>query len=192
MEKQYSLLGGQEPTEFRQKIRMVVALLLAIIFILVARLGYLQIIKGEEFKQKSENNSIRFRKIKPLRGLIMDRNGVVLVDNRPSFDVLYTPNKSKGNESSVEKLKDLYKNKSLEFSYDQPIPKTMKPYLPIKLEKNVNMEKVALVETNALNLPGMYIDVSPVRLYLDGEILAPVIGYTGEISSCCSADYVFL
>jgi penicillin-binding protein 2 len=44
------------------------------------------------------------------------------------------------------------------------------------------MEKVALVETNALNLPGIYIDVSPIRLYLDGEILAPVIGYTGEIS----------
>jgi len=44
------------------------------------------------------------------------------------------------------------------------------------------MEKVALVETNALNLPGIYIDVSPVRLYLDGEMLAPVIGYTGEIS----------
>jgi penicillin-binding protein 2 len=44
------------------------------------------------------------------------------------------------------------------------------------------MEKVALVETNALNLPGIYIDVSPIRLYLDGEMLAPVIGYTGEIS----------
>ena len=54
--------------------------------------------------------------------------------------------------------------------------------MPVKLDKNVNMEKVALVETNALNLPGIYIDVSPIRLYLDGEILAPVIGYTGEIS----------
>ena len=54
--------------------------------------------------------------------------------------------------------------------------------MPVKLEKNVDMEKVALVETNSLNLPGIYIDVSPIRLYLDGEMLAPVIGYTGEIS----------
>jgi penicillin-binding protein 2 len=112
----------------------------------------------------------------------MDRNGIVLVDNSPSFDVLYIPSKVKGNELSVEKLKDLYKSKSLEFSYDQSISKTAKQYSPIKLEKNVSMEKVALVETNALNLPGIYIDVSPVRLYLDGEMLAPVIGYTGEIS----------
>jgi penicillin-binding protein 2 len=82
----------------------------------------------------------------------------------------------------VEKLKGIYKSKSLEFSFDQDIPETAQPYSPIKLEKNVNMEKVALIETNALNLPGIYIDVSPVRLYLDGEMLAPVIGYTGEIS----------
>ena len=182
MEKRYSLINGQEPAEFRQKIKIVVAILLIAISILLLRLGYLQVIKGEEFKQKSENNSVRFRNIKPLRGLIMDRNGIVLVDNRPSFDVLYIPNKVKGNELSVEKLKELYKSKSLEFSSDQSISKTAKPYSPIKLEKNVSMEKVALVETNALNLPGIYIDVSPVRLYLDGEMLAPIIGYTGEIS----------
>jgi penicillin-binding protein 2 len=182
MKKRYSLLNGQEPAEFRQKLKIVIALLLIAIFILLTRLGYLQIIRGAEFKQKSENNSVRFLKIKPLRGLIMDRNGVVIVDNRPSFDVLYIPSKVKGNELSVEKLKDIYKSKSLEFSFDQDIPETAKPYSPIKLEKNVNMEKVALIETNALNLPGIYIDVSPVRLYLDGEILASVIGYTGEIS----------
>ena len=182
MEKHNNLLNGQEPGEFRQKIKIVIVLLLIAISILLIRLGYLQIIRGAEFKQKSENNSVRFRKIKPLRGLIMDRNGVVIVDNRPSFDVLYIPSKVKGNELSVEKLKGIYKSKSLDFSFDQDIPETANPYSPIKLEKNVNMEKVALVETNALNLPGIYIDVSPVRLYLDGEILAPVIGYTGEIS----------
>ena len=156
MEERYRLLNGQEPIEFRQKIKIVVALLLIAISILLVRLSYLQVIKGAEFRQKSDNNSIRYRNIKPLRGLIMDRNGVVLVDNRPSFDVLYIPSKVKGNELSVEKLKDLYKSKSLEFSSDQSIPETAKQYSPIRLEKNVSMEKVALVETNALNLPGIY------------------------------------
>jgi len=182
MKKRHSLLNGQEPADFRQKIRIVIALLLIAISILLIRLGYLQIIKGAEFKQKSENNSVRFRNIKPLRGLIMDRNGAVLVDNKPSFDVIYMPNKNKVNELSVEKLKQLYQSKSIDFPYDQSLLKNAKPYLPVRLDKNVNMEIVSLVETNALNLPGIYIDVSPVRLYLDGEILAPVIGYTGEVS----------
>ena len=176
------MLNGHEPIEFKGKIRIITGIFLLAVCILIGRLGYLQIIKGEEFKKKSENNSVRFRFIKPLRGLIMDRNGNVLVDNKPSFDVIYIPNKNKANELSVEKLKSLYESQSMVFPFDQAVLKNAKPYLPVKLDKNVSMEKIALVETNALNLPGIYIDVSPIRLYLDGEILAPIIGYTGEIS----------
>jgi len=58
MKKRYSLLNGQEPAEFRQKLKIVIALLLIAISILLVRLGYLQIIRGAEFKQKSENNSV--------------------------------------------------------------------------------------------------------------------------------------
>lgn len=176
------MLNGHEPAEFKEKIRIVVVIFLLAVGVLIARLGYLQIIKGEEFKKKSENNSVRFRLIKPLRGLIMDRNGVVLVDNKPSFDVFYIPSKNKANTLSVEKLRKLYESKSMDFSFDESVLKNAKPYLPVKLDKNVSMEKIAIVETNALNLPGIYVDVSPIRLYLDGEVLAPVIGYTGEIS----------
>lgn len=182
MEKRYNLLNGQEPTELWQKLKIFIVLLLIIFSVLLIRLWYLQVIKGEELKQRSESNSVRFRKIQPLRGLIMDKKGHLLVDNRPSFDILYMPGQGKDHGQLMERLKDLYKSKSLELSYDQPFPKTLKPYLPVKLEKNVSMEKVALVETNALDLPGVYVDVSPVRLYMDGEMMAPVIGYTGEIS----------
>ncbi|KQC07738.1 MAG: hypothetical protein APR62_00345 [Smithella sp. SDB] len=182
MKEQPNLLSGQEPPDFRQKFKIIGSVFLIVLSILLLRLGYLQIIRGTEFRQKSENNSIRFRNLKPLRGLIMDRNRVVLVDNRPSFDVIYIPNKNKGNELSIEKLKNFYRTKSLEFLYDQSVSKNAKSYLPVKLEKNVDMEKVALIETNALDLPGIYIEVSPIRLYLDGEMLAPVIGYTGEVS----------
>jgi penicillin-binding protein 2 len=176
------MLNGHEPAEFKEKIKIVVVVFLFAVSVLIVRLGYLQIIKGEEFKKKSENNSVRFRLIKPLRGLVMDRNGIVLVDNKPSFDVLFIPNRNKANELSVEKLKKLYESKSMIFPFDPSLLKNAKPYLPVKLDKNVSMEKIALVETNALNLPGIYVDVSPIRLYLDGEVLAPVIGYTGEIS----------
>jgi penicillin-binding protein 2 len=182
MEKHFSLQNGPEPADFLKKLKIIIALLLIIFFLLLVRLFYLQVIQGEELKQRSENNSVRFRKIQPLRGLIMDRNGLVLVDNRPSFDVLYMPHKGKDHEAVIERLKNIYKSRSLELSYDQPFPQNVKLYQPVKLEKNVSMEKVAIVETNALSLPGVYVDVSPVRLYLDGEIMASVIGYTGEIS----------
>ena len=182
MENNLNLRNGPEPADFLQKLRIVVALLLIIFSALLVRLWYLQVIKSGELKQKSEDNAIRFLKIQPLRGLIKDRNGIVLVDNRPSFDVLYMPNRGKDHEIVIETLKSMYKSKSLEFSYDQPFPKKAKPYLPVRLEKDVSMGKVAIVETNALSLPGVFVDVSPVRLYLVGEMMAPIIGYTGEIS----------
>lgn len=182
MTNRHNLLNGPEPAEFRQKLKIIIVFIFIALGILLTRLWYLQIIKGDEFKQRSEDNSIRFRKIAPLRGLIMDRNRRVVVDNRPSFDVLYLPRKGRDHERIIGKLKSLYESRSLEFSSDQPLPKQMKPYQPIRLEKNVSMEKVALVETNALDLPGIYIDVSPIRLYLDGETLGPLIGYTGEVS----------
>ncbi|HBI47873.1 MAG TPA: penicillin-binding protein 2, partial [Smithella sp.] len=75
MKERPNLLNGQEPPEFRQKFKIVGSVLLIALSILLARLGYLQIVKGAEFRQKSENNSVRFRNLKPLRGLIMDRNG---------------------------------------------------------------------------------------------------------------------
>jgi penicillin-binding protein 2 len=182
MANRHSLLNGPEPVEFRQKLKTIIVCILVALTILLVRLWYLQVIKGDDLKQRSENNSIRFRKIMPLRGLIMDRNRHVVVDNRPSFNVVYMPSRGKNPDLLIEKLKVLYGQRSLEFSYDQPFPKQMKPYLPVRLEKNVSMGKVAIVETNALDLPGIYIDVSPVRLYLDGETIAPIIGYTGEVS----------
>jgi penicillin-binding protein 2 len=182
MEKLCNLHNGPEPAEFRQKLKTVIILVVLSLSILLIRLWYLQVIKGDELTQRSENNAVRFRKIQPLRGLVMDRNGTVMVDNLPSFDVLYMPTKGVNHELLLQRIKDIYKTKSIDFSPDQPFPKTVKPYLPVRLEKNVSMEKVALVETNAIDLPGVYVDVTPVRLYLDGEMIAPIIGYTGEVS----------
>lgn len=182
MEKQGNLRDGPEPAEFRQKLKFAIIFVCLVMSIWMIRLWYLQIIKGDELKQRSENNAVRFRKIQPLRGLVMDRNGAVVVDNRPSFDVLFMPTRGVDPESLVRKIQDIYKTKSVEYASDQPFPKTVKSYLPVRLEKNVSMEKVALVETNTVDLPGVYVDVTPVRLYVDGEVLAPVIGYTGEVS----------
>ncbi|MEE9935316.1 MAG: penicillin-binding protein 2 [Deltaproteobacteria bacterium] len=182
MEKQCSLRNGPEPSEFRQKLKVIIILVCVVLSLLVIRLWYLQVIKGDELRQRSENNAIRFRKIQPLRGLVMDRHGRIMVDNRPSYDVLYMPTKGLNPEMLVQKISDIYKTRALEYSTDLPLPRTVKSYLPVRLEKNVGMEKVALVETNALDLPGVYIDVTPVRLYVDGEVFAPVIGYTGEVS----------
>jgi penicillin-binding protein 2 len=58
----------------------------------------------------------------------------------------------------------------------------VKPFLPVLLERNVSMEKLAVVETHALELPGVMTEVTPIRQYLNGEMTAQIIGFTGEVS----------
>ena len=172
-----------DPSQLKQKLRYILIIVFSALAILSLRLWYLQIIKGDEFRQSSENNSLRLRKIKPLRGLIMDRNRKIIANNRPSFDIIFIPDKKRKINQSIEKIKGFYAEKSLEFSEDVSIPNRIKPFVPVILERNVSLEKIAVVETHSFELPDVETEVTPVRQYPYGEATAQVIGFTGEASS---------
>ncbi|MBI4633446.1 MAG: penicillin-binding protein 2 [Deltaproteobacteria bacterium] len=174
-------LNGFNPAEFRQRFKVLFVIVVVAMSLLVARLWYLQVVKGEELRLRSENNSVRLRKIKPLRGLIMDTGGAVLVDNQPSFDVLFMPSRNQDITDVIAKMKQLSET-IVPFSTDLALLERSRPFVPIKLEKNVSWEKLAAVETHALDLPGVNVEVVPVRKYLCADMMAQVIGYTGEIS----------
>jgi len=175
-------LGGYEPGQFKHRFRMLFIIVSVALSLLVMRLWYLQVIKGDELRQRSENNSVRLRKIKPMRGLIMDEGRRVLVDNQPSYDIVFIPNRTKDIRKVIEKIRALYTERSLTFSTLTSPPDRVKPFVPVLLERNVSMEKLAVVETHALELPGVATEVTPVRQYLNGEMTAQLIGFTGEVS----------
>jgi len=133
--------------------------------------------------QRSKNNRIRLQEIKPLRGLILDTHGKVLVDNQPSFDISIIPEVAKDVAGVVDRLAYIYRQNNLDLPRDVSLAKTRKPFVPVTLERNIEREKLAVVETNALNLPGIVVDVVPVRKYIYGETIAHVLGYVGEIST---------
>ncbi|MBA4396183.1 MAG: penicillin-binding protein 2 [Syntrophus sp. (in: bacteria)] len=175
-------LNSNETGSVHRRFRIMLIVVMIALFILALRLWHLQVIKGEELKQKSENNCIRFRKIKPVRGLIMDKHREVLVDNQCSFDVHFVPADTRDIQSIVNRLRSLYRDASLDITHEAFTAGKLKPFMPVKLEKNVSREKLAIVETHTLDLPGVVVDVIPVRKYLGGEMTAHLIGYTGEVS----------
>lgn len=152
------------------------------LFLLALRMGYLQMIRGEEFKQKSENNSIRLRKIKPMRGMVMDSHREVLADSQCSFDISFVPGRIGDIRSVASRLESLYQEASLDFSRETFAAGKLRPFTPVKLEKNISRDKLAIVETHTLDLPGVSIETVPIRHYPEGEKMAHLIGYTGEIS----------
>jgi penicillin-binding protein 2 len=175
-------LDGYDPGQFQHKFKLLFIIVAVALSLLVIRLWYVQVIKGDELRQRSENNSVRLRKIKPMRGLIMDDNRRVLVDNQPSFDIVFIPNRTKEIRKVTEKIKELYTERSLTFPSLLSLPDRVKPFVPVLLERNISMEKLAVLETHALELPGVVTEVTPVRQYLNGETTAQIIGFTGEVS----------
>lgn len=175
-------LENYDPQGFRTKIRAFTWLVLGVFFLLLARMWYLQIIRGDILRQRSENNRIRIQEIKPLRGLIVDARGNILVDNQPSFDISIIPEIAKDIVDVGGRLTDLCSWRGDDLSFEKAYSKSGKPFIPVKIARNISRDKLAVVETNSLNLPGVIVDVVPVREYLYGTMMAHILGYVGEIS----------
>jgi len=97
--------------------------------------------------------------------------------------VIIYPEDAKNVRGVIETLEGLYGKQQLDLSEDySQLLEAKRPLMTYRLDRNISREKLALVETHALELPGVIIDVMPVREYFFGESMAHVIGYTGEVS----------
>ena len=152
-------------------------------FILLIRLFYLQVIQGEELRRLSENNCIRLQSTDPSRGMIFDRNGTLLVDNRPSFDVSIILKDAKPVKNTIEKLSKYMNVPVSELMSKIENKKTGSHYKPIPLKKDIGRDALAAVEVHKFDLPGVVIDVKSRRHYIEPRRAAHLIGYLSEIGA---------
>jgi len=176
-------LTNYDPVKFRKKIQVIIWLVSLAFFLLIARIWYLQVVRGDDLRKRSENNRVRIQEIKPLRGLIMDTHGNILVDNQSSFDISIIPEDAKDVEDVINKLTKLCDLGEEAISCGKASLKSGRSFVPVRICKNIDRDKLAAVETNSLDLPGVVVDVVPVREYIYGEMMAHILGYVGNISS---------
>ncbi len=165
-----------------KRLKVVTIFIVVIISVLLLRLWFLQIIKGPSYRVQSENNRIHLQSIPPFRGLIFDRNGELLVDNRPSYDVYIIPEDVHDSETLYTNLNrlipidpDLFKKK-IKRKYSS------RSFEPVLLKRGITREELARVEVNLFNLPGVFIEVKPQRNYIYSSFASHIVGYLGEIS----------
>jgi len=169
-------------TEIYQKRLTKVTFLVLIVFgILFVRLWFLQIIHGASYRTESENNRIYLRDVLPFRGLIFDRNGHLLVDNRPSFILGVIP-------ENISNLDGLLTDLCRLVEIDRVAAKTKiqgalqgNPFRCVYLKKGLTRNELARIEAHILNMPGVTIEVKPQRHCIEGTLAAHLIGYLGEI-----------
>jgi penicillin-binding protein 2 len=146
------------------------------------RLWFLQIVNGQRYRTQSENNRIHLQTIPPFRGMIFDRNGELLVDNHPSYNLYIIPEDIQNREQLIKSLETLIGLNSDEVDGKLKKDSNKYPFKPLLIKRNMTRDELAIIETNLFNLPGLRIEVNPQRNYIYGDLASHIIGHLGEIS----------
>ncbi|MBW1676610.1 MAG: penicillin-binding protein 2 [Deltaproteobacteria bacterium] len=167
---------------YRQRVSGALICVLAAFLIILVRLYYLQVVEGPEFRRQSQNNCVRLQGIPPPRGLIFDRDGVLLVENRPCFNISIVPREAKNPKGVVNKLAELLDITPEPLFARLAEVRGVRSFKPVLLRRDVSRDVVAIIEAYKLDLPGIVITVEPSRHYLEGKRASHLVGYLGEIS----------
>ena len=163
----------------RGQFYLLIGIVTALFLMLAVRLFYFQVISGEEYRSHSERNRIRPVVIEALRGLILDRNGIVLAENNPSYTIAAAPFET--SDETVDYLGELTGLDVLAIRRRLRDP-SVNRFNPIPVQRNVSFDTASMVEEHLLDLPGVFIQITPGRTYGMGTLASHVIGYVSEIS----------
>ena len=155
-------------------------IIIFIFVVLISRLGYLQIVHGQEYKRKSDDNRIRLMPITAPRGTFYDRNGVSLVSNRPGFAVSLVPISGPISDDVLNKLATILGMKVDDIR--KKISQQDNPLEPIRIKDDAGPDIVTKVEEHRNDLPGVVIQIQSVRNYVNNSMAAHIFGYVSEIS----------
>ena len=174
-------LHDSELGELQRRLVVLRVGLLLVVALLALRLWHLQIREGPYYRDLSENNRTRLVILEPARGLIYDRNGVLLANNVPSFSLYVSLEDVKDREALIEKLTEL-------IGLDPALVRKKiagrgAKQLPRKIKDRLTLREATLVESHRLDLPGVMIQVESQRNYPSGVTASHVLGYVGEVSA---------
>ena len=166
---------------------------IAVVFVvLLCRLWYLQVVRGEYYAKNAIENRVTQRLIPPLRGRILDRNGMVLVENRPRFDVVYAPKSARLSEGVIRRLAFYLGLDTASIEERVQNARAENPKRPVKIKGDLLWEELALLETNSLDLSDVHIDTTVTRYYPHKALAAHLLGYIGEIDARRLNDWMHL
>ena len=174
--------------EYTQNVPLRIVTIQIVAFVLLAILGvrlyYLQIVQGQYWSDRAENQRVRFIPIPAPRGAILDRNGKILVDSRPTYNVVMSNEPLKKIDVS-ERIPEYSRGLNLEPDIVVErlnLIKKQNEFETLVLKENASMQDIAWVESHSLEFPELRIELQPQRYYPHETMLAHVLGYVGEIS----------
>jgi len=170
------------PPEKNLALVYVNVVIIAVFSLIFSRLWYLQIIKGDYFKNLSENNRIRIQEIPAPRGILFDREGIPLVDSFPSFDISLFRQDVPDMQALIPPLSRALSIDSEKLRARLDGARGSSPAQPLKLKTDITWQELATLETRRLDMPGIMVDAVIRRNYPYGNLASHLFGYLGEIN----------
>ena len=159
---------------------IIFSLCIAILIILISRLIQLQLLNVEEYGKESQKNSVKIITEIPARGLMYDRNGKVVVDNKPAYSLMITPS-----QFNLDNLNEVANLIEVNPEYIKEILSKVKGtnrFSPVKIKRDVEFRVISFIEENKDRLRGVDYQVEALRFYPNNFRASHTFGYTKEIS----------
>ena len=173
----------EEAGEIKARILWLGAAVFVIFGVLLLRTWYLQIVQEDLYREMAANNRVRLLEVPAPRGFLYDRNGNLLVNNVPSFNLYLVLEDIPDLARTLERLSGLIGLTQEELSQRISAKRPHTPFRPFKVKSDLTLKQVALIEGHLLDLPGIRIEVEGKRNYIYGKLAAHLLGHVGEITA---------
>lgn len=167
---------------FRQRFWLIIWIPILLIIALIARFINLQIISHEQYITLSNKNLLAELPLGPKRGLIYDRNGVLLAGNQSSYRLMVTPDRVPNIKKTMSLLQKIIHIKDSDLKTFYLRTKQHRPFQSIPIKYQLTPNEIAIFYNNQYLLPGLNIQEHTSRIYPFGPIMAPVLGYVARIN----------
>src|SRR5690606_30739191 len=161
---------------------MVIVVLLTLV--LIARMIWLQGIQHDRYTTLSNKNRVQTQAIAPPRGLIYDRNGMLLADNQPDFSLALIPEQLPDLDGTLAELATIVNLESNDIDrFRRRLQSPRRPWEPVPLRARLTETEIARIAVTQHAMPGVRIDADPIRHYPHGVLFSHVLGYVNRISA---------
>lgn len=172
----------RETLLFRDRVYIAMTFIALIFCLLMVRLFYLQILQHDVYTTLSDQNRIAVLPLPPNRGLIYDRNGVLLANNIPTFSIHIVPEQTESVKETLKEIGKLIPLSEEDLARFRKEAKRRRQFEGIPLLLNISEDQAALISINNYRLPGVNVVGTLMRDYPLGSPFAHLLGYVGRIN----------
>lgn len=174
---------SRESITFTNRAVIAFVIVVLMMLVLIGRIYYLQVFEYERYTAISEENRVQLQPVAPRRGLIYDRNGALLADNRPHFSVTLLKEEVDDLDATLKKLGALIELTPRDIErFRKRLQQRRRPYETVPLRFRLTEAEIARISLNYHRLPGVQVEADLIRYYPHGASLVHALGYVGRIN----------